>query len=773
MTSAVVSGGRNLAFQYDDRNQLRIADADSNATYKSVFRYNPAGELIWRKDYTAGTSIGAMTATYDKRGNLLILSDTMTNITRTYGWNPNNTLFGIGHNLVTVRSFDYDAFGRLNNDLVWNTSGQLINARSHGYDPAGNLISKIDWFGTGSNTYTYNPAGQLTDWTDNAGVITSYTYDKNSNRTGWTRPGSPATTQTYDGRNRLTQIVENSVATNYTWDARGTLDKTTTSGIDTQYSFDPLGRQTLAAGVSYVYDALDRVATRNSTAFSYSGMAIDPFHDGTIRYLRSPAGRPIGAKKGTTTVIPELDRHGDLVALHNPTDNAITDTRSYQPFGELITTTGTFNPSIGYQSDYTDPTTNKVWMGARWYTPGTATFTSRDTYAGDTNNPINLNRYTYAQNNPTTYWDPDGHGLPAEDIKAAQQACADKNGTFSLSNGIPHCELPTENTGSGSNDGGSSSNGTGSSPTDTSPQRVVPVQCPDGSVNFGPSACVGVLPQFPWLVVDADGNGIPDQLAENQGDALRSYGVWESMWADELDRRARAARSRTPVCRQPRCYSTQGRVDYGDSSPVVLTYDFSPRPGLGYVTLALFVPTETSGFPGVNAMRSHGDGRRFNAFSDPSNSRAYVTIDYETGSATLQVNPSCGTGGPPGDCHDPLPVIDDFSTAGRWFQRLPLVDDSNRISFRESGADLSVRFAISNSDKRAVAPALNASFRFTANDDGTVELRWDRDAYPALEAYHWNNSGDISILVQQDAAHNSDRGLLPLPWTDKHGSGYG
>jgi hypothetical protein len=120
-----------------------------------------------------------------------------------------------------------------------------------------------------------------------------------------------------------------------------------------------------------------------------------------------------------------------------------------------------------------------------------------------------------------------------------------------------------------------------------------------------------------------------------------------------------------------------------------------------------------------------------------------------------------------------IAALDDSSTAGRWFQRLPLVDDSNRISFRESGADLSVRFAISNSDKRAVAPAINASFRFTANDDGTVELRWDRDAYPALEAYHWNNSGDISILVQQDAAHNSDRGLLPLPWTDKHGSGYG
>ncbi|WP_425546450.1 RHS repeat-associated core domain-containing protein [Amycolatopsis minnesotensis] len=42
--------------------------------------------------------------------------------------------------------------------------------------------------------------------------------------------------------------------------------------------------------------------------------------------------------------------------------------------------TGTTAP-LGFQSDYTDPDTGAVDMGARWYTPGTGTFTRRDDIA--------------------------------------------------------------------------------------------------------------------------------------------------------------------------------------------------------------------------------------------------------------------------------------------------------------------------------------------------------------------------------------------------------
>jgi hypothetical protein len=48
-------------------------------------------------------------------------------------------------------------------------------------------------------------------------------------------------------------------------------------------------------------------------------------------------------------------------------------------------------------------------MGARWYNPQTATFTSRDTYPGSVGAYATLNRYTYGLNNPLKYSDPTGH----------------------------------------------------------------------------------------------------------------------------------------------------------------------------------------------------------------------------------------------------------------------------------------------------------------------------------------------------------------------------
>ena len=67
--------------------------------------------------------------------------------------------------------------------------------------------------------------------------------------------------------------------------------------------------------------------------------------------------------------------------------------------------------ALGYQSDYTDPTSGDVWMGARWYQPGSATFTARDSYFGMLAEPLSLNRYTYATGNPLNFFDPDGHRI--------------------------------------------------------------------------------------------------------------------------------------------------------------------------------------------------------------------------------------------------------------------------------------------------------------------------------------------------------------------------
>ena len=74
--------------------------------------------------------------------------------------------------------------------------------------------------------------------------------------------------------------------------------------------------------------------------------------------------------------------------------------------------------SYGYNGEYTHETLGIQYLRARYYSMGTGTFTSRDTYAGRIESILSQNRYTYAENNPVNYADPSGHakkkgGLPS------------------------------------------------------------------------------------------------------------------------------------------------------------------------------------------------------------------------------------------------------------------------------------------------------------------------------------------------------------------------
>lgn len=48
-------------------------------------------------------------------------------------------------------------------------------------------------------------------------------------------------------------------------------------------------------------------------------------------------------------------------------------------------------------------------MRARHYAPGTGRFLTGDTWGGDVNRPLSLNKWTYVEGNPINYIDPSGH----------------------------------------------------------------------------------------------------------------------------------------------------------------------------------------------------------------------------------------------------------------------------------------------------------------------------------------------------------------------------
>ena len=77
---------------------------------------------------------------------------------------------------------------------------------------------------------------------------------------------------------------------------------------------------------------------------------------------------------------------------------------------------------VGFQGSWTDPATKRVDAQARWYTPATGTFASRDTANLSISGTAAANRYTYAGANPLAYNDPTGFDLAVGRTKGSLAA---------------------------------------------------------------------------------------------------------------------------------------------------------------------------------------------------------------------------------------------------------------------------------------------------------------------------------------------------------------
>lgn len=218
------------------------------------------------------------------------------------------------------------------------------------------------------------------------------------------------------------------------------------------------------ADVDYTYDSADRVlsrterkgtgstATANTTLFFYSagsGQLIeetDAAGKTKTRYLLDGEGEAVGQQ--TYTVNPD----GNSAApagetwswlLHDALGNTgtiIDDTgkvleqKAFDPHGKpepggskTSLDPATPKTTIGFQSARTDEITGRVMLGQRQYDPGTARFTTPDSYAAGMldlqlgTDSLTGNRYLFAGANPMSFYE-DGHGPFGRLKKIAKRA---------------------------------------------------------------------------------------------------------------------------------------------------------------------------------------------------------------------------------------------------------------------------------------------------------------------------------------------------------------
>ena len=429
LTSVNFPGGTQN-FGYDDRGLILSSTGPAGTT---SWAYNPVGLVASRVD-VAGTS----TYTYTNRNETAQIGDPISG-PKSFVYTPERDLASATHG-QTVRTFTYDGIGRVASDSLKNAqTNAALTSNTYTYDAAGNVTSQNLQApsnpAAGLSTYAYDLADRLISWTAPSGPVTNYAYDAAGNRTQ-----AGASTFTYDERNRLTSGPDGANM----WSPRGTLNSTTKNGVTTSYGFDGLGRMTAAGPVSYTYDGLDRMAQRVesgvTTSFGYDGRMMQPSTDGATVISRGPDGLILGVAKAGLNYGAGLNNHKDLTHLYNPATGQLTDSGVFDPWGLRIGATGTSGINFGFQGNYTDPVTNQIWMGTRWYSAANAQFLSRDVIDPPRSGPVAGNLYAYGNVNPVTLWDPTGKevvlpGLTYEELcpqgAATSQYCADlTNGTL-------------------------------------------------------------------------------------------------------------------------------------------------------------------------------------------------------------------------------------------------------------------------------------------------------------------------------------------------------
>ncbi len=332
-------------------------------------------------------------------------------------------------------TYTYNDVGWLS-QLVHTNDTETLLSFGYQYDYVGNRTSVTETLrepvslgGTDDNekrepviiTYDYDPLYRLTDADYNDGAYFDYTYDAVGNRLTLDSDQSSVISYQYDAANRLTSVG----GAAYTWDANGNLlydgandyiydhanrlvHTNPHSGI---YTYDEYAYNGLGDRLSHTHSEPSGDVTTHYTLDLAAGLT-QVLADGSNTYHyglgRISQGNSVGLFEGSTEYFL-ADALGSVRQLTDAS-GAVTLTKSYTPFGEVLSTDGDGTSSYGYTGEWTD-STGMVYLRARYYAPWQGRFTTRDTWAGEPTRPASLNRYVYAEGNPVRYTDHTGQWI--------------------------------------------------------------------------------------------------------------------------------------------------------------------------------------------------------------------------------------------------------------------------------------------------------------------------------------------------------------------------
>ena len=103
------------------------------------------------------------------------------------------------------------------------------------------------------------------------------------------------------------------------------------------------------------------------------------------------------------------DPHGNVVQLTDK-NGKVTRTYEYDSFGNEVRPDGKDENPFRYCGEYYDKETEEIYLRARYYEPVVGWFLTRDTYTGESEEPLSLHLYAYCGYDGVNMVDPSGHG---------------------------------------------------------------------------------------------------------------------------------------------------------------------------------------------------------------------------------------------------------------------------------------------------------------------------------------------------------------------------
>ncbi|MDE1853769.1 MAG: RHS repeat protein [Thaumarchaeota archaeon] len=391
-------------YSYDARDRLtNLTEYASGVKYMTLYAYDGAGDIT-SLTYPDGYALAMV---YDGL-NRLKKAGTFA----TVGYTVDDKISKITYGNGEVATYSYDTRDRPTQilDKYGSTKELSLN---YTYDGTGNVLT------LNTESYGYDWLNRLTSSSGPWGSY-AYAYDQVGNRIRMVQ-GSTTTVYCYGSFNRLSGYYTtsscSSPSTSYTYDANGNAI-TKTGGWTYSYDYENRLMKAVQSGTtvqtnSYDGDGNRVTQTAGSSTFTYSYQGLNILYEKNVT-------------SGTTTVTKRFYANGLQVAkmvgtgvyyLHQ---DALGSTRlvatatvtikfssNYVPYGQNYAVSG--KEVFMYTGKPYDSATGLYYYGARYYDATTGRFVTQDTYSGSKIDPMSMNLYIYARDNPERMIDPNGH----------------------------------------------------------------------------------------------------------------------------------------------------------------------------------------------------------------------------------------------------------------------------------------------------------------------------------------------------------------------------